>query len=372
MIKIDATSLPRFMQCSASVSMPVYSGMENTVSDDVREGLAAHWLANEHMSGRVLDIYEYADRKSPEGVYFTSEILESVSVYVETLKGFADDTAFTELSIGYRSDLIQVGCRADYVGFDDRKFVLRIADFKFGWRLVEPVDNWTLIIHALAFLQSRNIAHLEQYAIEFYIIQPRPFHPLGTVRKHVISVGDLMHLQGRILAQASSALHGNAQTVTGPSCYKCPSRSFCPALRNVVMNMVDVSETPIPDKMSPDEMSLTLDALTVGIDRLKQYKEALEERISEILRSGGTVRNYRFRSVESRLEWMNTVTPDVLRLLAPGKPVTKETCITPKQAMKFMPESVVATLSERKKSIQLVRSDTDQHAETLFGKGIPK
>ena len=135
------------------------------------------------------------------------------------------------------------------------------------------------------------------------------------------------------------------------------------------MGLMDVVSDAIPDNMTLDDMSLMMDALSSADYSLKQYKEALSERIAHAISTGNSVRNYQLEKTEGRLEWCDGIDATALLMLAPDKPVVKpQEPITPTQAKKYIPEAVIKTLAERSSGgLKLVRRDATQLAQRLFG-----
>lgn len=155
---------------------------------------------------------------------------------------------------------------------------------------------------------------------------------------------------------------------TGPYCYRCPARSNCPAIRKASMALLDVVERAIPDNLSLDDMSLMMDALTVADHTLKEYKAALDERITDALKNGKVVRNYRLEPYDGKLDWIDGIDATALSLLT-DKPVSKPApLLTPTQLKKAIPEPVLKSLTYRKPGgVSLKRVDVDQAAKRMFG-----
>lgn len=366
----DATSLPRLMQCGASKTMPGFvASTPADQSEDVREGIAAHWLASQSLNGKITDLDEWIDRKAPNGVYLTYEIVEAVRWYVTGIqdnRGAKRAHVETDMQAWNGDRSITIGCRPDYLcdTLADYGRRIYIDDFKYGWRIVEVENNWTLIAHACAYVADKVVAPDTMF--EFRIWQPRPYHPAGKVRVWMVSAEHLFALRDymfQTLATTSNVLQ------TGPYCYRCPARSNCPAIRKASMALLDVVEQAIPDQMSLDDMSLMMDALTAADHTLKQYKEAITERITDAISRGGVVRNYVLKAYEGNLEWDDGVDEHILRMLT-DKPVTKPTpLLTPTQLKKAIPASVLDSLTHRKPGgLSLKRMDIDQAAENMFGR----
>lgn len=365
----DATSLPRLMQCGASKSMPGFvPSVIAEQSDDAREGIAAHWLASEYLKGRVTDLDEWVDRKAPNGVYMGIDLVDAVRWYVEGIRknrGARREFVEADMTAWNHDRSVTIGCRPDYVSDTSADYGRRIYidDFKYGWRLVEVENNWTMLAYAFAYIADKVVDPDTMF--EFRVWQPRPYHPEGKCRVWIVDAAHLSALRDYMfhtLATTSTVLQ------TGPYCHRCPARSNCPALRKASMGLMDVVERAIPDNLTLDDMSLLMDTLTAADHTLKQYKDALSERIMDALRNGQIVRNYRLEPYEGALDWVEGISADVLRLLT-DKPVTKPTpLLTPTQLKKAIPPNTMKTLTYRKPGgLSLKRIDVDQAAKRMFG-----
>lgn len=367
MIYDASNDIPRLMQCGASRAMPVFTppGMAQS-RDDAEEGTAAHWLASQILTGQCSDPSEWVDRKAPNGVYVDADMVDSVTYYTDQIatrpkarwiENTMKLTVFDGLTIVARPDVISDD-------ENDRNRRVYIDEFKYGWRIVEPEMNWSMIAQAATFFADRYFDPDTWF--EFRVHQPRPYHPIGRTRKWIISAARFTDLRNQLITQL---LTETDELKTGPHCYKCPSRSFCPALRDAVMQSFDVIESINPDRLDEAELSYMMDALTKFDHLLSDYKSAIAERITHEINAGKIIRNYRISRREGSLDWLPGIDAGTLRLLAPpDKAVSKEKPITPKQAMKFIPESLVMSLSERKPGgSSLVRSDTNQSVMQLFG-----
>ncbi len=367
MATYDASNdIPRLMQCGASRAMPGFTPPGMARSDDAQDGIAAHWLASQILTGQCTDPSEWVDRKAPNGVYIDADMVDSVTYYTDQI-ATRPKARWIEQPMTLQFRDLTISARPDFIADDekDRNRYIYVDDFKYGWRTVEPENNWTLIAYATTFLSNRVVDPDTWFVLTIH--QPRPYHPSGKKSRSVtISAAGLHDMRNHMLTQLLTVTD---ELKTGPHCYKCPARSNCPALRDAVMQSFDVVETIKPDKLDVSELSYMMDALTKFEHLLKDYKDAIAERITHEISNGQIIRNYRIARREGSLDWLPGIDASVLRLLAPpDKAVSKEKPITPKQAMKFIPEMLVNSLSERKPGgSSLVRSDTNQAVMQLFG-----
>jgi len=366
MTEFDASALPRLMQCGASKSMPGFTpepGME-AANDERQIGIAAHWLAMMALRGAISDAFELADRKAPNGIYITPEIATHVDEYVTRVRSRRGELYAFEVPISYSpAPGIQINCRPDSL-ISDYGHNIYIDDFKYGWRIVEPEMNWTLIAYAAAHLATHVIDH--GTLIHFTIHQPRPYHMNGAVRTWTITAGQMHSLALQIAASLSS----NSDILqSGPSCYKCPSLGNCAAARKAGLNSIDIAEHPFDENLSSDILSEELDEIQKAQSALKMRGEAIEELLYHRAINGASIKGRALIANTGTLEWREYVTADMLRMLT-DKTVSKEKLITPTQAKKLLPETVIDTLAIRpNKGMKLVRIDAQKLAQKMFGKG---
>src|SRR4051812_25571303 len=134
MFKIIADDLPRFMACNGSrlmvAAMPPSS--DDTSARD--EGTAAHYMATAAFRGNH-SISELIDRKAPNGVYMTEQMAEHVEGYLDVLRDSEWQLGGVETDTSHNGIEWLVAGRADAAQYQTR--LIRIVDFKYGWRIVE-------------------------------------------------------------------------------------------------------------------------------------------------------------------------------------------------------------------------------------------
>lgn len=361
MIELTATQLPRFMACPGSYFLPAMSNYDG--DDKVREeGIAAHWLVEQLHSGQFSP-EELVDRKAPNGVYITSEMVEETAEYRTDLKGDIEfDTSFS--GKGYK-----IKARADNVSFVNG--ILEVRDFKYGWALVEVEENWTLIAHAIGYalclVHRDNINfHNDIRAVVFKIYQPRPFHPQGRVREWSISAFELEEYHKKL-----NAVLGNPQNQlnTGSWCKHCPSAAVCSANIKASMNAIDVSEKPYNMEVTDDELPNLLENLNRAKKNIENTLAAYEEVTSNRLREGRVIKGYALEQAYSFRAWKKNVTVELLQMLTGRNDLSETKLISPAQAVKKgLSEDTVKSLSDREKAgMKLCKVDPTKKVEKIFG-----
>ena len=361
MIKLTATQLPRFMACNGSINLRNLPEFDRDDSQR-QEGNAAHWLIEQVYGGQIT-AEELVDRKSPHGVYITPEMVEHTQEFLSETGGHIEhDTSFD--GMGYH-----ISGRADRVIFDNG--ILEVHDFKYGWRLVEVEENWTLIAHAIGFalqLVHRNGIDINRdvKGVVFKIFQPRPYHPEGKVREWSVSAYELVEYHKKLNEVMSKP---SEYVNTGSQCTNCPSVAVCSGHNKATMNAIEVSEIPfdfdIDDKDIPEMLNNLNKAKKTIETTLKAYEDVAMHRLKE----GRVVSGYALERSLTNRQWLETVTPEFLHMMTGRDDMMETKIISPSQAVKKgLDEEVVNSLSERKETgLKLCKVDPTKKVEKMFG-----
>lgn len=333
------------------------SPMSNTpVNDGRAEGIAAHWLAQKTFRSDRIE-YDFINKKASNGFFITEEIADNVGKYNNLIEQHA---GVVEYESSFGNQQFVVNCRADHVGI--RGDTLYIDDFKYGWGIVEPDMNWTMIAHAIGYFTQNPAVQIN--SVKFTIIQPRPGHPLGPVRQWLISYNELVTLWNRAFETLSNL---SDQLTTGPHCVKCPSLFNCPAARMAGMNAVEISTVAHDDNLGNDLLSFELDTLYRAKSALTSRLEALEEMAINRSLKGEVVENYGVEYGQGNTTWQKGVTPELIEIIT-GVDVTAGKMITPNQAIgKHANETAVKALTYRPQTgMKLKRVDANKKAQQIF------
>lgn len=359
MLVVTATELPRLMTCNGSRLMGGYKPPVDS-DDAVRnEGNAAHWVIQQIHFDNV-KVEDLVNQKAPNGVYVTNEMIEFLHPYIDLVQNYPNALIETDYSFG-RENFVVNG-RADFVYYDPLAKKLVIADLKYGWGIVEPKENWTLLAHAIGFMMKNSTLPVEN--VIFMIFQPRPHHSNGRIRAWEIDIQTLQmfhHLLINTLSNPSDILN------TSVHCYKCPALAICPAARKAQMNAIDASENAFKDDIDNDNLSFQLDHVKRGIEMLTQLQKGYQELAIHRIKHGEVVNNYSLENDLTNRQWQDHVTPDLMQIMT-GRDLTKKELLTPAQVEKagVLKEIVAAFTERRNKGVKLVRVDADIKAKKLF------
>jgi len=360
MLTINADDLNRFMRCNGSRLMatsPVAMSADTSARD---EGTAAHYMAVATFTNQF-KINELVDRKAPNGVYMSSEMAEFVSEYLHAIVNryvmFAEmevDTSFSGLSFA-------VNGRADHISVSSDGSTLCVDDFKYGWGIVEPELNWTLISHAVGFCSLRGIRPTE---FVFTIHQPRPYHPDGKVREWRVSEKEFTDLHSQLI---NALMHPSDTISTGEHCHKCPSLANCPAAQKASMNAVDVSEMAFNDEIDNVALSQELDVLHHAERAITNRLKACEELAKHRVKTGAVVENYSLEPTISNRNWKKGITPEFIASVT-GVDISEKSMLSPAKAEKLINPEIVKTFTERfDTGIKLIRVKANKKAKRIFG-----
>lgn len=355
MLSLTATELPRFMACNGYKSL---GGIEpfNPSTEQTDEGNAAHWLCEQVYHGANAE--DLIGQTAPNGLYITADMVEYCREYLEFI---TSENCEVEVDTSHSGNGWEIRGRADCIKHTDNKLI--VSDLKYGWRIVEPENNWTLISHAIAYCQKNNI---QPCTIAFMIFQPRPFHPQGTVRTWIIDYTELMSLYQEL----SEVLSNPSSTVrSGSQCYKCQCLSQCPAAQIAAMNAIDVAEIAFDSEIENDKLVWMLANLKRAQEIIKQSYDAYEDLALHRLKAGGRLKGYSMQQALGQTTWNDGITSNVVKMMS-GVDVRVDKIMTPAQAKKAgVPEDLIKSMTHRPDNgFKLVAVDENKLAQKMFGK----
>ena len=356
MFSLTATELPKFMACNGFMRL---GGVEpfNPSTETTDEGNAAHWLCEQVYQGADAD--SLIGQKAYNGLFVTEEMVENCRAYIELIKS---TKCMVEKDTSYiNGNSWDVRGRADYICNVDDHTVM-IADLKYGWRIVEPEMNWTLISHAIAY---RMYCGFKPIKFIFRIYQPRPFHPRGPIREWVISNIELDEYAKKLYQTLDNP---SATVCTSSQCYKCKSLSQCPAAQIASMNAVDVANMAFDSEMTDDKLAWMLNNLKRAAEVIKQSYEAYQDLALHRLKAGKNVKGYSIQPALGNTTWNDDITPEMLEAIS-GVECGVKKLITPAQARKKgVPEELLEKCVHRPDNgFKLVQIDENKLGNKLFG-----
>lgn len=366
--EITATNLPRVLACNGSLLMEASPASIATPQEDREYGIAAHFVAMSVLFGLQSDPVEWVDRQAPNGTYVTPDMVENVGKILDTLaaRGYvAQAERALELPCDFECGGYTIRVRPDHIAYDAGSETLYVDDFKFGFRIVEPGDNWTLIAQALGMCKLKG---WQPTKIVFTIHQPRAYHPDGPTRSATITSAELVAL----MVTLDMRLRALTDTLmTGPHCKNCRALSHCGAARLAGYNAIEASTIAFVEDIPNDVLSYELDNLYRARDAINNKLEAYEELAKHRLHESGTsVPGWMIEQSLGNRAPLPGLTPEAIALMT-GKSVdeiTTRKLITPAAMERLkIDEQIVAAISYRPKTGEkLKRFDPSKVAARLF------
>lgn len=359
MIHTDATRLPLIMQCLGSYHMP--TPLPDDDDPQARdEGNAAHYMAQQVFNGK--DIDALIGTRAYNGYIMDAEMARHVRTYVGVLDCGQMETITSHGTIAGRADHISWRCHPN--DQYERPISLVIDDFKYGYRLVEPEMNWTLISHAIGWCIINNAA---PETITLRIHQPRREHPLGPMREWSFTYAELQAFAAQIYARLAS---DDTTLTTGPACHGCKAASVCPAYREANMNAIDATSHLFSDNLTAEQLARELDLIGHAKSVIDGRHKALEELARHRISSGEIIPNYMVNLSYANRRFKPTFTADAIKALSGIDATESKMCTPAELERRGASQDLLNLITERPVSARkLVRVDVNTKARQLLRKG---
>jgi hypothetical protein len=245
---------------------------EFTSDDSRREGTCAHWVAENVFTGRVETTREMIGHTHNNGWVVDEDMAWRVAGYIDYVRGFGTPVA-TEQQVGLYG---LVRGRLDTVTASSGA-VVRVFDYKDGWRPVEATENYTMLCYGLAVVGEVAGEYGGTPDLELHVYQPRPTHPDGPARVWRIEHADLGRWNGWLYERATDCLpEYQPAGRPGHQCGDCPAAASCHALgASVAAQYETVSDRRMVNH-SPEAMAAELDFLELAETLVSARRSALQ------------------------------------------------------------------------------------------------
>lgn len=378
-IQLYASDAYRWINCEGSAMMRALfpappSDDESTAAKD---GKAFHWLARQIImnfvepGGSLITSTDAVGQQAPNGVVIDEEMHRCAADYATQVFKYCNNRGLmqqveTERQITLSGVHPAIGEGfADVVIRNDAEREFLIIDGKYGHRGVEVFENWQLILYALGILDELGVdgAHDDQVTFRLAIFQPRSWHFNGPYREWVVTGAELRGYRNKAQYAAERAVSCQGSCTTGPQCYKCDARHACSALQQSAYSVVDyVSNIPIGQYLTGDDLALELKILERAKDALNQRYDALEQQAIHDLRQGQQLPGWDIQQGYGRERWRKDTPTDEVIMMGDlmGEDLRKPVeLISPSQAAKKgIDETVIKQYSEKPKTkMKLVKDD---------------
>lgn len=355
-----------WMKCPGSFqAQREYPRLPGEVPESVLEGRACHEVAQHWLTSPDTVVGWYSKFTggprvgdlSKDGVVITQELYDTASDYVREVCEYLNTNRIplTELHVESRIDLSHIVPEwygyADAWVYNPHTNTIVVWDFKAGHRLVEAVDNWSLVLYAEGIKMEHFPLLSPAPNFDLRIVQPRGFHHDGPVRTWQYTAEQHMALYFTVAAGVRAAIDDAPPCVVSSYCKTCSARAHCDtALRNAYES-VDYVGQLVTHNLTGQSLGVELKLLRRAAAAIEARLSGLEEQAIHEIKSGQSVPFFAIKAGKGREKWRDDVPVDQVLMLGDllgvdlRKPVQLD---TPAQA--------------RKKGID--KSAIDQYTET--------
>jgi hypothetical protein len=349
----------RWMRCPGSVRLQQSYPQADT--EHAREGTAAHWHKQEYQQG----VYYAAGQTAPNGVTITDEMIagsELAHDYIDSIRRNRN-TAELHTEKTVMASIIHALCGGTPDDVIVAPFELHIFDYKFGFRPVDPFENWQLLAAAVAY------GFKAETQVHMHIIQPRAFSRDGVIRTWSVAGSQVTPYIQKLRDGAAAAMAPEATLVPSAECNHCLARHACPALQATTASIMDVTTMAVPFNLTDAQMGTELKYLDAAADRLKSRISGLQAEIESRLYAGRAVPHWSLEPTVPRIEW--TVPNEqviAMGLLAQVDLRKPGEVVTPTQAKKILDPVLVDAISARPKGTMKLTPVNSDFARKVFQK----
>jgi hypothetical protein len=254
--------------------------------------------------------------------------------------------------------------------------LLKVVDYKYGYRHVEVFENPQLIAYALGVQERLQLAW--ETPVCLTIVQPRAFHHEGPVREwrtldnRPLMLADLYRYAVTVIVPAVvEALSESPRTISGPHCVDCRANADCGTYRRSISNVLQYVGKAEPDAMTPAAVGVELRLVKWALKMLEGRYDGLRARAEASINAGQQVPFWRYAPVEGRRTW-NKDTP-IQHLVAMGHMLgvdvrKPQQLVTPTQAIKAgIDEATVKLYSHRPSGGMKLIPDDETQFRKAFG-----
>ena len=311
--KLRPSAAATWVMCNAAPSMWAAlpedrPGLDN---DAALEGTAAHWCASELVLGRL----PVAGMTHTNGVVIDDAMIEHAHEYRDIVAAWNMPLCVEQyLTI---PDIYPIfGGTPDAWGFDRATATIRIIDYKYGFQLVEPFENWQLLCYVSGIITQLQLdGYLDQmYTVEFYVFQPRAAHVDGYLRSWKTTAANLRPFFNKLQMAAEKVYGRNPIAVTGTQCRYCDARHRCTVLQQSGYVAVQMAQEPDTFDLNINQAGRELLQIEAAIEILKSRRTGLEGQLMHALSAGNVSPHFTLDRVKCRTKWIDGTESTVLSM----------------------------------------------------------
>lgn len=361
--------------CPGSLAMQAKQPPQEE-TDENREGVAAHWLLAEILSGRTVGDGAVA----PNGVPINEEMHEAVLEIVVDVRSTTARYVDGDLYLIEHRVAAPNFIHPQNWGTPDVVFIQRaekrvnIWDFKYGHRFVDVYQNWQLVDYAACIIDTYQITDWPDWTFTFTIAQPRCYvrdELGGPLREWFVAGATLAPLFERLRAAAAEAMTPGAVCKTGKHCLDCLAAWDCEAHQRVGGVSVDLIHVQQSAGMDNAAIGLELKVLAEAAKRVKDRIEILEVKALAAIGRGESVPWHKMEFSQTRTVWVKAKQAEAAQLVAMfGVPVQLGIALpTPREVMKQgVDETVIKPYIDKPHGAKKLVRVNENSAAKVFGR----
>ncbi len=325
---IGGSNCERFWNCPGSVRL-VKTIPKQDASFAAAEGTVAHGIAETVLlslkQGKRTDMNKFIGTTLMEDdheIEVTEEMVDAVEIFVKAIEmdlaRFGTDITGLEVekrfSLAVDKNAFGTVDAVLHTPFD----TLRVYDFKYGKGvLVEVKDNKQLFYYSVGALVGKDVDE-----VEHIIVQPRAYHPEGSVRRVKYPVKEIHSFERGLKVAISKTKKKDAPLISGKWCKFCKAIGICDIVKRETLEVAKQDFADVEKLPDPILLKL-LDMQDRIIDFLKEVKTNLQGKAERGTEVPGwklvKARSNRKWTSESRVIEALSQTKYAPKLMAPAK-----------------------------------------------------
>lgn len=312
------TQLPKvsdanqWMTCNGSFrAQQAYPPLDVEPSQSRLEGRACHEVAQKLFKNEPFS--DLVGSLSKDGIVITDELFDAAREYFNEVWGYCNTHGVLQ-NLHVEENCSVPGysnwfCIPDawVVTLVEGKKILRVWDAKFGHRIIDPFENWQLLIEAFSICEQ---FQTPPDVIELVIVQPRGFTNDGTVRKWALTYDELCVYRQQVNETMLRVLDAAPMCTPGPHCLDCSARAHCDTLKQQSYAGVDYVTSLQTHNLSGHALGVELRLLRRAQEMIKMRLSGLEEQALYEIKQGQHVTFYSAKTTYGRKRWKKDVPVD--------------------------------------------------------------
>lgn len=334
-----------------------------------KEGTAAHWVAKACFKNPSVTPESMIGQIHENSIAVDGEMAEHVTTYLEEVRSLAVQPEHLYIE----QNLSMAWIHPDASGPPDAWYycvatqTLYLWDFKYGWRTVNPEKNWQFVEYLAGILAFLGAAPVKR--IETVVVQPRPPHYQGRIRRWHTTVEELGPLFAELQTAAVEATGNNPLCRTGEWCRDCRALAQCPYAQDAALAAIEVSGRVTLAAPSPEEMATEMYILQAAKEAISLRLAAIETVAVASLETGGMVPGWALERSYGRRKWRGS--NEELRAVEvlTGLSLFEEKPVTPAEAKRRGLDDVTRDIYAETPETgnKLVQRDLNKKASEVFG-----